>query len=35
MPYLIKLVNGKYELRLKKTNKLLGTHETKKDCREN
>jgi hypothetical protein len=32
MPYLIKSINGKYELRLKKTNKLLGTHETKKDA---
>jgi hypothetical protein len=32
MPYLIKSLNGKYELRLKKDNKLLGTHETKKDA---
>lgn len=32
MPYLVKPVNGKYELRLKKTNKLLGTHETKKEA---
>jgi hypothetical protein len=32
MPYLVKYVNGKYELRLKKDNKLLGTHETKKDA---
>jgi hypothetical protein len=32
MPYLINFLNGKYELRLKKTNKLLGTHETKKDA---
>ena len=32
MPYIVNFVNGKYELRLKKTNKLLGTHETKKDA---
>jgi hypothetical protein len=29
MPYLIKQVGSKYELRLKSNNKLIGTHPTK------
>jgi hypothetical protein len=32
MPYIINKVDNKYELRLEKNNKLLGSHKTKKEA---